>query len=364
MYTKLAVTIFFVAVCLILSGCEGSTTASTASPSVTLESFTATPTDIPATPTLEPTSTPQPTFTTEPTPTPTETLVPIDMSCLAAGFVADVTVTDDTQMEFGEAFTKTWRIRNTGTCVWPAETELVFVEGDKLGGRSRVLVGTVDVKKEIDISIAMKAPDEEGQWENRWALRAHGNDIPGGSLSTRFYTGELPEPALQGQVRWWTTPLPDVAVEIRQHPNSPVLAQAVTDEDGRFVIEDPPIGHVAIWTDVPNEEYSEQFLWQQIHLGMNKIVIQVTKTVFTGLSAGETPGTNPTLSWPNFPDATEYCVYLMREGNQVIRECVAGTSWMVTEDLEAEREYCWYIQAKINDIPIATYARNCFTPQP
>jgi hypothetical protein len=364
MRIKPVIPIFFIAVCLVLSSCGGATVSPRSATPVALENFAETPTDIPATSTLELTSTTQPTFTPDPTPTPTETLVPVDISCLATTFVADVTVPDNTQVEFGETFTKTWRIRNIGTCAWPTDTELVFVEGDNLSARSRVLVGTVEVNEEIDISMNMTAPDEEGLWQNQWALRVRGNDIPGGGLSTRFYTGELPEPMLQGQVLWWTTPLTNVHVEIRQHPNSAVLAQAVTDEEGRFVIEDPPIGHVAIWTYVPNEEYSDQFFWHQIQPGVTEVVLQVTKTVFAGLSVGGTPSTTPTLSWPSFPDATEYCVYLMREGNQVIHECVAGTTWSVTEDLESGKEYCGFIQAKVEDIPIATYAQDCFTPQP
>jgi len=45
-------------------------------------------------------------------------------------FVSDVTITDGTVLAPGEAFTKTWRFQNTGTCDWDEKYTIVAVNTD------------------------------------------------------------------------------------------------------------------------------------------------------------------------------------------------------------------------------------------
>ena len=47
--------------------------------------------------------------------------------CDAAAFVRDVTIPDGTIVEPGRDFTKTWRLKNVGTCSWTTAYALVFV---------------------------------------------------------------------------------------------------------------------------------------------------------------------------------------------------------------------------------------------
>src|SRR5690606_3738857 len=44
----------------------------------------------------------------------TNTFIP----CNVASFVADVTIPDNTNIAVSKAFTKTWRLRNSGSCTW------------------------------------------------------------------------------------------------------------------------------------------------------------------------------------------------------------------------------------------------------
>jgi uncharacterized protein YkwD len=44
-------------------------------------------------------------------------------------FLADVTIPDNTEVQAGEVFTKTWEVQNNGTCTWGSGYELVFVSG-------------------------------------------------------------------------------------------------------------------------------------------------------------------------------------------------------------------------------------------
>jgi hypothetical protein len=48
----------------------------------------------------------------------------------AAAFVTDVTIPDGTTVGRGTMFTKTWRLRNTGTCTWDSNYTLSKVSGD------------------------------------------------------------------------------------------------------------------------------------------------------------------------------------------------------------------------------------------
>lgn len=286
----------------------------------------------------------------------------MDVSCLEAGFVADVTIPDGTRLAYGQAFTKTWRIRNTGTCAWPEDTVLLLADGDGLSDRASVQVGAVAPGDEADLSVSMVAPSEAGDWSEQWALHAYDSVVPGGRLSTSVYTGEPSAPILSGQVMWWTTPLPNVRVEFRDEPLSPVLAETATDENGRFVIENPPTGRVAVWAYAPGDEYMDYMQRHQISAGTERIAIYVTKPVLSGMAVSDASGTAAKFSWPSFPDATEYCVWLLNT-NPPTPHCMATTSWSVERDLQVGEEYCWFVQAKADGIPIASYARNCFTKQ-
>ncbi len=58
---------------------------------------------------------------TPPTATPTRTPGPATVppsSCDKAQFVSDVTIPDGTVMSPGQKFTKTWSLKNVGTCAW------------------------------------------------------------------------------------------------------------------------------------------------------------------------------------------------------------------------------------------------------
>ncbi|MBI3158102.1 MAG: hypothetical protein HYZ26_00700 [Chloroflexi bacterium] len=92
--------------------------------------------------------------------------------CDAAAFVADVTVDDGTKMNPGQAFTKTWRLRNAGTCTWSASYELVFVSGDRMGGpSSQKLTASVAPGQEVDISVNLVAPNTPAKYTGNWMLR-------------------------------------------------------------------------------------------------------------------------------------------------------------------------------------------------
>ncbi len=126
---------------------------------------TAAPTSAPPQPTSAqpPTATPVPTSTVPPTPTP--------KPCNLASFVKDVTVEDGTVLKPGEHFTKTWRLKNVGTCTWQ-NYSLVFDHGDAMGGpASKPIEASVSPGQLVDVSVDLVAPSDEGTYEGYWKIR-------------------------------------------------------------------------------------------------------------------------------------------------------------------------------------------------
>jgi len=125
-----------------------------------------------STPTLPPA---QPTNTpiTFPTSAPASTAVPVFSAtpvCDRAQFVKDVTIPDGTTFTPGTLFTKTWRLRNSGTCTWSGYT-LVFDSGDVMSGTSPIAIGTVSPGQEIDLTVNLTAPATNGSYRGYWRVR-------------------------------------------------------------------------------------------------------------------------------------------------------------------------------------------------
>jgi hypothetical protein len=124
----------------------------------------------PTTPVPEETATasPEPTATPTPVLSPTPTPIPCNM----ASFVQDVTIPDGTSIVTGAAFTKTWRLRNTGSCTWNSSYALVFDRGDKMSGPdAQPLLGNVAPGGTVDISVSLTAPASAGNYRGYWRLR-------------------------------------------------------------------------------------------------------------------------------------------------------------------------------------------------
>ena len=109
---------------------------------------------------------------------PTRTSTPLP--CDWAGFVKDVTVPDGTDFDLSESFVKTWRLKNIGSCTWNSDYDLVFVSGNAMSGPAAISIGaTVRPGETIDVSVNLKAPDEEGEYTGFWKLRNASNAVFG-----------------------------------------------------------------------------------------------------------------------------------------------------------------------------------------
>ena len=131
----------------------------------------------------------EPTGTEDPTPSitfsPESTFTPEGCTD-RAGFVSDITVPDGTVFEPGESFTKSWRLRNDGSCTWGDGYSLVFSSGSRMDAASSVpLAGITDPGEMIAVSVDCAAPEDEGEYEGYWMLEnAEGEEFGIGSSGT------------------------------------------------------------------------------------------------------------------------------------------------------------------------------------
>ena len=92
--------------------------------------------------------------------------------CDWAGFVMDVTVPDGTTLAVNTPFTKTWRLKNIGTCAWSTSYQLAFFSGDQMGApTSAMFPKNVAVGETVDISINMTAPSTAGSYRGYWMFK-------------------------------------------------------------------------------------------------------------------------------------------------------------------------------------------------
>ena len=136
-----------------------------------------TPTSAPATPTLTLAPTQALTVTVAAPVTPTATIQAGGTDKLE--FVLDVTVPDGTQFKPGEAFTKTWRLKNTGTSTWNNAYSLIYVSGEQMGApASTSLSGETPPGQTADISVPLTAPASAGTYFGFFMLRGpNGNNF-------------------------------------------------------------------------------------------------------------------------------------------------------------------------------------------
>ena len=107
-----------------------------------------------------------------PTPTNTPVLPTATTYCNAMQFVTDVTYPDGAVVTPGGAFTKTWRLKNVGTCAWTPSYTIVFSDGNSMSGPStQALVGNINPGQTIDISVNLTAPASAGDYTGNWRIR-------------------------------------------------------------------------------------------------------------------------------------------------------------------------------------------------
>jgi len=152
-----------------------------------------------ATPTVPATNTPVPEpATSTPTPPPTVPAPTVTLGCSdESQFVSDVTIPDNTLMTPGQNFTKTWRLRNSGTCSWTTAYDAVFVDGNAMGGQASIpMAGNVPPNSTVDISVSLSAPSTNGTHRATYRMRNDKDVIFGTVFYVQIVVGPTPTPTV------------------------------------------------------------------------------------------------------------------------------------------------------------------------
>jgi hypothetical protein len=141
----------------------------------------------------QPTWTPQPTYQVCPTQvlvlptaqttanptagTPVPTTAPTEAAgakCFQFDFLGDVNFPPGTVVKPGTKFSKTWTVKNTGTCKWTRDYDLVLAGGEAFGTNKRGdITREVPPGDTIYLTIPnMTAPMTEGTYYSYWMIVA------------------------------------------------------------------------------------------------------------------------------------------------------------------------------------------------
>lgn len=143
----------------------------------TAEAPTATP-EPSATPTLAAATltpvgtTPTATKPTGAGPTATTTGGGPSTPCNQASLAQDVTAPPGASFRPDTDFTKTWQVKNTGSCTWTTGYSLVFDSGNAMSGKSSIAMPkSVKPGETVDLSVDLTAPNKNGEYTGNWRLR-------------------------------------------------------------------------------------------------------------------------------------------------------------------------------------------------
>lgn len=162
---------------------EGLTQTAAARPSNTPTPLpTSTPTEVP---TSTPTDTPEggipsPTATTAASSSGATGGATSNTPCLRASFETE-TVPDGSKFYVNELFTKSWRLKNAGTCTWTENFNVVWVNGDLMNANSANAFTTVAVApgQYVEVAVTMQGPPSPGVYKGYWMLRSNTGDYFG-----------------------------------------------------------------------------------------------------------------------------------------------------------------------------------------
>uniref|UniRef100_A0A3P9J616 Protein ILRUN n=1 Tax=Oryzias latipes TaxID=8090 RepID=A0A3P9J616_ORYLA len=93
-----------------------------------------------------------------------------NISAPGMSFVKDVTIGEGESVPPDTAFTKTWRIQNTGAESWPPGVCLKYVGGDQFGHVNMVMVRSLDPQEMTDVSVQMHSPVSPGMYQGQWRM--------------------------------------------------------------------------------------------------------------------------------------------------------------------------------------------------
>ncbi|MGD1996371.1 MAG: protein kinase [Anaerolineae bacterium] len=132
---------------------------------------------------------------------PTATPTPDTTATAIAACVFDVEVLNDRAvwpavLMPGQRFVKRWQVRNSGTCTWPEDIELVFVSGYELELVEAPQIELLKPEQATEIHITLRAPTLYNSYVSVWQLQDGEGKPIGGEMEIICRVGPTPTPQL------------------------------------------------------------------------------------------------------------------------------------------------------------------------
>ncbi len=102
---------------------------------------------------------------TSPTNTPNPCVV-------GSRLLSDVTIPDNSVIQPGTSFQKTWQVQNTGSCIWINTYGIINLNNNPLGAQSPSPIPQTAPGQSSNITVNMVAPQQPGTYQSVWQLRA------------------------------------------------------------------------------------------------------------------------------------------------------------------------------------------------
>jgi hypothetical protein len=175
-----------------------------------------------------------------------------------AQFVEDISLPDHTFIEHGQAATKIWRIRNTGTCVWTPAFQIQFAGGNPISWSKPSVIDVVHPGEMTDIRVEIISPDTPGIYHAWWQLA----DELGRSFGPYYHViFESPQPAtnipgygvIEGELKYPAGGVPAMTIYFLSTDGSQRFALDTEDGWNRYANE-LPIGEYYVFAKVAGDE--------------------------------------------------------------------------------------------------------------
>lgn len=129
-------------------------------------------------------------------------------------YLEDLTLPDGVLVSPNQILTKTWRMQNTGMTTWGSGYALVFTSGDQMGAPAGVsLPGVVAPGQTVDISVPIKAPASDGNYQGNFRLRNPQGTYFGQTIWVKLTVKTSANPTPPSNPADW-----DVAVQSVEYP--------------------------------------------------------------------------------------------------------------------------------------------------
>lgn len=137
-------------------------------------------------------------------------------------------IPDGTVLAPGRAFTKIWRLVNTGTTTWGDGYRLLRVEGQSLGAPASVAVPQCPPGQSVDLRVEFLAPSEPARYTSTWQLIDRQGKPFGQKVWTKIRVEAVPvEPAALAGIAFAPAPS-EMPAPAEMAPGQPAAVAALS----------------------------------------------------------------------------------------------------------------------------------------